>query len=36
VVQREREPKSLLAPHNLAVVGVVGLVVVAGAIAWPR
>jgi type IV secretory pathway TraG/TraD family ATPase VirD4 len=34
VVEREREPNSLLAPHNVGVIGVVGLVVVAGAIAW--
>ncbi|WP_238163597.1 type IV secretory system conjugative DNA transfer family protein [Kribbella capetownensis] len=34
MVQREREPNSLLAPQNLAVVLLVGIVFVAGAIAW--
>jgi hypothetical protein len=34
VVQRERDPNSLLAPQNVAVVILIGVVFAGGAIAW--
>ncbi|MDX6293931.1 MAG: hypothetical protein QOH50_3006, partial [Kribbellaceae bacterium] len=34
MVQRERDPGSLLSPQNSAVAVIVGVVFVVGAIAW--